>query len=111
MLPIVNLARRVNRRDALRALLALGAGVAGTSRAVLAQGQSKLPRIGCQSRSTWREHHRTVGHRADLSPKHAELIKTMVPGLASVAVLVNPGSSTPTISIYMEHAQAGTLVS
>jgi len=30
----------------------------------------------------------------DLSPKHVELIKTMVPRLASVAVLVNPGNST-----------------
>ena len=30
----------------------------------------------------------------DLSPKHAELMKTMMPKLASVAVLMNPGNST-----------------
>ena len=30
----------------------------------------------------------------DLSPKHAELMKTMIPKLASVAVLMNPGNST-----------------
>jgi len=192
MLPIVNLVRRVNRRDALRALLALGAGAAVTSRAVLTQGQSKVRRIGFltpRSRPSpptidafseafiqgmrelgyvegrnvvieWRyadgryqslpdlaaelarmdlEVIVTYGTAAaqalkktttsspivvaaavdivgsgivaslgrpggnitglsaigvDLSPKHAELIKTMVPGLTSVAVLVNPGNST-----------------
>jgi putative ABC transport system substrate-binding protein len=30
----------------------------------------------------------------DLSPKHAELMKTMMPRLASIAVLMNPGNST-----------------
>jgi putative ABC transport system substrate-binding protein len=30
----------------------------------------------------------------DLSPKHAELMKTMMPKLASIAVLMNPGNST-----------------
>ncbi len=30
----------------------------------------------------------------DLSPKHVELIKTAIPKLASVAVLMNPGNST-----------------
>ena len=30
----------------------------------------------------------------DLSPKHVELIKTVMPKLAAVAVLVNPGNST-----------------
>jgi putative ABC transport system substrate-binding protein len=30
----------------------------------------------------------------DLSPKHAELMKTMMPKLTSIAVLMNPGNST-----------------
>jgi len=30
----------------------------------------------------------------DLTPKHAELMKTMMPKLASIAVLTNPGNST-----------------
>jgi ABC-type uncharacterized transport system substrate-binding protein len=30
----------------------------------------------------------------DLSPKQAELMKTMLPRLASIAVLMNPGNST-----------------
>jgi len=30
----------------------------------------------------------------DLSPKHAELMKTMMPKLAAIAVLINPGNST-----------------
>src|SRR5215470_15924482 len=46
MPPIANLARRMSRRDALRALLALGAGVAVALRVVPAQGQSKMRRIG-----------------------------------------------------------------
>ncbi|HKE11713.1 MAG TPA: hypothetical protein VKE73_09085, partial [Myxococcota bacterium] len=46
MPPIANLASRMSRRDALRALFGLGAGVALAPRVVLGQGQSKMRRIG-----------------------------------------------------------------
>jgi len=206
MPPIANLARRMSRRDALRALLALGAG-AVAPRVVPAQGQSKMRRIGFltpRSRPSppntdafseaftqgmrelgyvegrnvvieWRyadgryqslpelaaELARmdlevivtygtaaaqalkkttasipivvaaavdlvgsgivaSLGHPGgnitglsaigvDLSPKHAELIKTMVPGLASVAVLVNPGNSTHPAVLKNVEAAAETL--
>ncbi len=45
----------------------------------------------------------------DLSPKHAELMKTMMPRLASIAVLMNPGNSTHPAVLKNAEVAAGKL--
>src|ERR1700756_1238821 len=45
----------------------------------------------------------------DLCPKHAELMKTMIPRLASIAVLMNPGNSTHAAVLKNAEAAAAKL--